>query len=88
MRSSKHRNDSMATIHLEELFGPISIDGRGNTSKYAYPNTVPQAKVSSLKTFGVFNDDSFDDDMKPVAFSSANLMKNRRRSHEFDSKRK
>lgn len=73
------RNDSLGTVHHEELFGP--------TSKYAYPNTVPQAKVSSLKTLGVLNDVSFVDDTKPVAFTSANLMKNRRRSHEFDSKR-
>lgn len=86
MRSSKRRNDSLATIHLEELFGPISIDSRDNSLKFSYPNTVPHGKVSSLKTLGIINDDSFDDDIKPVPFSSANLSKNRRRSHEFDAK--
>lgn len=76
----------MTTIHLEDLFGPISIGSRENSVKYSYPNTVPQAKNSSMKAFGMSNDDSFDDDIKPVAFSSANITKNRRRSHEFDSK--
>lgn len=84
MKSTKHRTDSLATIHLEDLFGPISIGSRENSSKY-YPNTVPQPKVSSMKTFGLNHDDSFDDDIKPMTFSSANLIKNRRRSHDFDS---
>ncbi|XP_055296509.1 serine/threonine-protein kinase ICK [Sitodiplosis mosellana] len=86
VKSSKYRSDSLATIHLEDLFGPISIDSRENSSKY-YPNTVPQPKVSALKTFGLTNYDTFEDRIKPTVFSSANVNKGRRRSHELDSNR-
>lgn len=84
MKTFKHRPDSLATIHLEDLFGPISIDSREGTSKY-YPNTVPQPKVSSFKKYGSSKDDSFKD--KSAAFSYANISKNRRISLETDSRK-
>lgn len=86
MKSSKHRPDSLATIHLEDLFGPISLGSRENSSKF-YPSTVPQPKVPS-KSFGLTNNDSFDDDIKPMAFSSANLIKGRRRSNDLEPSNK
>lgn len=85
IRTTKMRTDSLATINLEDFFGPISIDSRENSVKYSYPNTVPQPKNSLAKSFGLPDDDSFDDDTKP-AFSSANLLKNRRPSHEHNPK--
>ncbi|XP_031628185.1 serine/threonine-protein kinase ICK [Contarinia nasturtii] len=87
VRSSKPRTDSLATLHLEDLFGPISINSRENSTKF-YPNTVPQPKMSSMKTFGSKNDDLYEDKIKLTAFSSAHVGKNRRRSlrdHESDT---
>lgn len=84
MRPSKHRSSSLATINLEDLFGPISINSRENSSKF-YPNTVPQMR--SMKAFGLSNDSLFDDQIESTLFSSTNLNKNRRRSRESDSKK-
>lgn len=88
MKSSKQRNDSLKTIKLEDLFGALSFGGRISPVKYSYPNTVPVAKVSTYKSFGLNNSkngDLHDDEMKPITFSSATLATNRRRSHEFGS---
>lgn len=72
----------MATVNLEDLFGPLAIAGRDNSIHY--PNTVPLSKITSksygLATKGLFDDD---DDIKPVAFSSANVMRSRRRPSEI-----
>lgn len=84
IRKSNRRTDSLATINLEDFFGPISIDSRDSV-KHPYPNTVPQPKNSLAKAFGLDDDDSFEDDMKPT-FSSASLLKNRRPSHEHNPK--
>lgn len=86
VRPAKHRSNSLATINLEDLFGPISINSRENSSKY-YPNTVPQMRISSMKAFGLSNDSLFDDHIESTLFSSTNLNKNRRRSRESDSKK-
>lgn len=69
----------MATIKLEDLFGAISF----SPVKYSYPNTVPQAKVSTFKNMGLTDNDAVDDKLKPLTFTSANVAANRRRSHEF-----
>lgn len=77
--SSKNRRhrDSLATVNLEDLFGPLN-------SSLHYPNTVPLSKITSksygLATKGLFDDD---DDIKPVAFSSANHIKSRRRPSDI-----
>lgn len=82
--SSRPRNDSLATIKLEDLFGAISFGGRDSPIKYSYPNTVPQAKVSTFKNMGLTDSDAHDDvEPKPLAFTSASIAANRRRSHEF-----
>lgn len=86
MRPAKHRSSSLATINLEDLFGPISIGSRENSSKF-YPNTVPQVRVSSLKAFGLSNDSLFEDDIESALFSSTNMKNGRRRSRESDSKK-
>lgn len=86
IRTTKRRTESLATINLEDFFGPISLDNRENSVKYAYPNTVPQPKNTLAKAFGLPNDDLFDDDAKPAFSTSASLLKNRRPSHEHNPK--
>lgn len=77
------RNDSIATIKLEDLFGAISFGGRVSPIKYSYPNTVPQAKVSTFKNMGLIDNDAVDDEPKALTFTSANVATNRRRSHDY-----
>lgn len=81
--STRPRNDSLASIKLEDLFGAISFGARDTPIKYSYPNTVPQAKVSTFKNMGLTDNEALDNEPKPLAFTSANVAGTRRRSHDF-----
>lgn len=76
IRSSRPRNDSIATIKLEDLFGTATVS-RPSPTKYAYPNTVPQAKGSTLQSMGLS-----EDDVKP-GYASASVAATKRRSQQF-----
>lgn len=74
--TKKTPTNSMKTIQLEDLFGSASF-----ANKYTYPNTVPQAKVSTLKSFADL-DGGTNADFKVAAYSSASLSNSKRRYQE------
>lgn len=76
IRSSRQRNDSIATIKLEDLFGTVT--SRPSPVEYMYPNTVPQARQSTLKSLGLS-----DEDMVKPGYSSASMAATKRRSQQF-----
>lgn len=71
------RRDSAAANKLEELFGSLSFGSRVSPSKFPYPNTVPQPKISALKNLSLANTELIEDNLKPLAFSSATVTKRR-----------
>lgn len=77
----------MKTIQLEDLFGTVSFGNKMNASKYTYPNTVPQAKIATIKTYADVEADMNNESaaFKQHAFSSANLNKSKRRYNNESS---
>lgn len=80
----KTPTNSMKTIQLEDLFGSASFGNKVGSSKYTYPNTVPQAKVSTLKSFADLDGDT-NADFKVAAYSSASLSNSKRRYQETNA---
>lgn len=90
------RKDSLSTLKLEDLFGTVSFGGGRTTTNVvspkiyqAYPNTVPQANLSTNRKSNYNNgvtNGIYDDEMKP-GYSSASIgtttSTSRRRPQQF-----